>query len=167
MGNVKDITSLEAYQEYVKASQNLNKYNEERKQREKNIFDLFDQSKAKRMDSDMAETFREAEELENEADRLKKEAKEAQQALDKFMEESPHYANLKGDALRNLQKEGKEFISELFDKAESKVHEAVEVLQAINKSKNTFNNNAGDFIPSVSHTMQDLLTVKKDLNPNP
>lgn len=167
MEKVKDITSLEAYQNFKKAVHDLEAFKKEREQRERHIFNLFDKSKALRMEAEMASSFGEMEKLEDEADKLKKAAKQDQKELDKWQAEQPHHGNLRGEARKQLETEGREFISNLFDRAQSEIEDATEILQAINASKNVFKNNVGTFIPSVTHTLDDLKTVKKDLNFNP
>lgn len=156
----QDITSLEKYDDFVEAKQNLANYREERKAKEKEITSLFDQSKAKRKEAEMADSFQKMEQLESEADSLLQQAKDAQTALDTWENEQPHFGNLLGSARQALDDEARPFINNLMDQAKSEIDDAMAALEAINSSKNKFSSQTLTWIPSVSGIINELIEVK-------
>jgi len=161
MDEVKDITSLEAFNNYKKACDNLEQFRREREQRERNISKLFDRYKAKMQESEMANSFGEAEKLENEAEALKAQAKQEQDGLEQWKAHAPHYGNLKGKARQKLVEDGRPFIQNLQEQAREKIEEARAILTAIYESKNKFARDEVNFIPSVTHKLEDLKKIEQ------
>jgi len=161
--NVTDITTLKAFSEYKAATDNLGRYNEEKGVRERQISDLFEQSKAKKQAAASAKSFSEAEKLESEAADLKQKAKSAQKELDTWKSNQPHHANLRSEKINQLKQDGKKFISEKMELAVNEINAAVEVLQAINASRNKFNPPV-HWIPNIDSILSDLQSAKTQIN---
>jgi len=163
MNNITDISSLESYSNFKDAQENLTRYRKKKQQLERRIEQRFQEYKVKINEAEASASFKESQEMQQEAETLKQQAYQAQSDLDEFQEKSPHYGNLRGKAMRQLKAEGQPFISSLKEQARSAIDEAVEALEAVNKSRQKFEHGTISWIPSVNTALNELQSVKERL----
>jgi len=163
MNNINDISSLESYSNFKDAQENLTRYRQKKQQIERRIEQRFQEYKGKVNEAEASNSFKESQEMQQEAETLKQQAEQAQNNLNEFQEKTPHYGNLRGEAMRELKAEGEPFISSLKLQARTAIDEAVDALKAVNKSREKFEPGTISWIPSVNTELNELQSVKERL----